>query len=252
MEMSFEVGAALLPWEHPSMIRSVVIERRFRGPPDSGNGGYSCGLLASGAEGPMEVTLRKPPPLERALALSRGDGDKTLLLDGTTVIAEAVEAALDLELPAPVSLAAAEVASLAFPWKTTHAFPMCFSCGPENSEGLQIFSGPVPGRNVFAGPWVPSSTLPTDGGLIAPEIVWAALDCPGGVGAWMTNPIVEAIGLLGRMTADIARRPAPGERCVVLGWRLGVEGRKVFAGSALFSADGELLGRSRQTWILLS
>jgi hypothetical protein len=233
------------------MTSSIVIQRRFCGPPDSGNGGYSCGVLARGAEGPIEVTLRKPPPLERALAVSRADGGKTLLFHGTTLIAEAVEAALDLEVPAPVSLQAAEVASVDFPWKTSHAFPMCFTCGPANEGGLKIFSGPVPGRNVFAGPWVPSSTLPTDGGLIAPEIVWAALDCPGGVGAWMTKPIVEAIGLLGRMTADIARRPAPGEACVALGWRLGVEGRKVFAGSALYSADGELLGRSRQTWILL-
>jgi len=128
---------------------------------------------------------------------------------------------------------------------------MCFSCGPENVEGLQIFSGPVPGRNVFAAPWVPSATLPTHGGLLAPEIVWAALDCPGGVATWMTDPIVEAIGLLGRMTADVARRPAPGEPCVVLGWRLGSAGRKLFAGSALFSTEGELLGRSRQTWIVL-
>ena len=33
------------------MIASVVIPRRFRGPPDSGQGGYSCGVLARFVEG---------------------------------------------------------------------------------------------------------------------------------------------------------------------------------------------------------
>jgi len=37
----------------------VVIARRFCGPPDTGNGGYSAGLLAQSLRGPIEVTLRK-------------------------------------------------------------------------------------------------------------------------------------------------------------------------------------------------
>ncbi len=42
----------------------VVIERRFRGPADSGHGGYTCGLLAREIPGAAEVSLRVPPPLE--------------------------------------------------------------------------------------------------------------------------------------------------------------------------------------------
>ena len=42
----------------------MIIERRFNGPPDSGNGGIACGLLASTVDFPVpEVTLRLPPPL---------------------------------------------------------------------------------------------------------------------------------------------------------------------------------------------
>jgi hypothetical protein len=51
------------------------------------------------------------------------------------------------------------------------------------------------------------------------------------------------------MAAEILRLPAEGERCVVAAWPLGEEGRKLHAGTALFSADGELLALARQTWI---
>jgi hypothetical protein len=51
------------------------------------------------------------------------------------------------------------------------------------------------------------------------------------------------------MTAEIRGLPAEGERCVVVSWPLGEEGRKLHAGTALLSADGEALAVARQTWI---
>ena len=53
--------------------------------------------------------------------------------------------------------------------------------------------------------------------------------------------------MLGRMTAEIRGLPAEGE--VVVSWPLGEEGRKLHAGTALLSADGEALAVARQTWI---
>jgi hypothetical protein len=47
----------------------VQIASRFCGPPQSGNGGYTCGLLAEALPGPIEVSLRAPPPLAVELAL---------------------------------------------------------------------------------------------------------------------------------------------------------------------------------------
>ena len=47
-------------------VAQIVIKSRFNGPPDSGNGGYVCGVVASAVEGPSIVTLRKPPPPGRA------------------------------------------------------------------------------------------------------------------------------------------------------------------------------------------
>jgi hypothetical protein len=48
------------------MTGSLSVARRFCGPPDTGNGGYVCGLIAGFVEGPAEVTLRLPPPVGSA------------------------------------------------------------------------------------------------------------------------------------------------------------------------------------------
>jgi hypothetical protein len=74
--------------------------------------------------------------------------------------------------------------------------------------------------------------------------VWAALDCPSYFGL---ETLPKA--LLGRLTARIDRVPEIGEPLVVLGWQLEVDGRKHHAGSALTSADGEVLARASATWI---
>src|SRR5689334_13904100 len=63
----------------PSKHMAIVIDRRFRGPNDSGNGGYSAGLFALAHGGDVvEVTLRLPPPLETPLEL---DGERILAGD---------------------------------------------------------------------------------------------------------------------------------------------------------------------------
>jgi hypothetical protein len=82
---------------------------------------------------------------------------------------------------------------------------------------------------------------------VSPELVWAALDCPSG---WAVDDFQREGVLLGRMAAAIDLLPAPGEPHVVLGWRIGEEGRKRFAGSALLTAEGETLARARSTWIV--
>jgi hypothetical protein len=39
---------------------------------------------------------------------------------------------------------------------------------------------------------------------------------------------------------------------IVVGWPIGSEGRKLFAGAALFSGQGELLAISHQTCVLVT
>ena len=92
-------------------MTQVEVAHRFHGPPSMGHGGYVAGLLAEELGTPVvQVTLRKPTPLDRPLTLQRaeGQGGAARLLDADQLIAEAVPAELELadwlslaEQPAP-------------------------------------------------------------------------------------------------------------------------------------------------------
>jgi hypothetical protein len=56
--------------------------------------------------------------------------------------------------------------------------------------------------------------------------------------------------LLGRMAARVLRLPAAGEAHVVAGWPVAHEGRKRYAGSALWTARGDVVAYARSTWIV--
>jgi hypothetical protein len=218
----------------------VTISRRFRGPLTSANGGYTAGRLAAFVDADeVEVTLRQPPPLERPLHVRRDDGS-AVLLDGEAVVAEARPAPIDAEPPAPVSFAEAEDAAMRHVSIGKAIFRECFTCGVRDAhDGLEIYAGSVAGREpLHAAPWTVGES--------APEIVWAAIDCPG---AYAVGTEGRGEMVLGRMTARVSRVPEIGERCVVVSWPLGEDGRKSFAGTALYAADGELLAVARQTWI---
>jgi hypothetical protein len=227
---------------------TVTIEERFNGPEGSGNGGYTCGLLARELGGEAEVTLRRPPPLDRPLALVR-EGERICLLDGELLVAECRPGRADLDPPAPPSFAEAEAAARRYPGFVSHPFSTCFVCGPDRPDGLRIFAGPLDGSDVVAAPWIPDASLGDANGPVAEELVWAALDCPGAFAVGFTE---RGEAVLGRMAARIDARPRVGERHVVIAWPLGEDGRKLYAGTALFTESGDLLGLSRQTWIVPS
>ena len=227
------------------------IDGQFNGPNRSGNGGYVCGLVGSRFHDAtaVRVDLRTPPPLDRELRWDVRDRHVDLV-DGETVVASGQPAELvaDDPLLATVGLDAASAARSAYEGFDGHPFARCFTCGTDRApgDGLQVYSGPLPdGR--MACPWVPHEAFADADGLLAPAYTWAALDCPGGWAAHIkANPMV-----LGRMTAAVYRRPHVGEQCIVIGALRGVERRKNHAATALYSADGELLGRAEQIWITI-
>jgi hypothetical protein len=235
------------------VAETLTIPTRFRGPVDSGNGGYSCGIVARHVDAPVvEVTLRSPPPLEKSLAL-RDSGDGMELCDGETLVAEAVPAdELELEIPEPPTLDEASAARESSPMHDYTPYPECFVCGParEQRDGLQITPGPVQGRDdLLASPWITDDSAPLHDGAISPAIVWAALDCPGGC-ALILRPDV-GVCMLGRLTAQFFASVEPGASYVAIGWPIDRDGRKLGAGTALFTADGELVAASKATWIEL-
>jgi hypothetical protein len=125
-------------------------------------------------------------------------------------------------------------------------------CGPrrEAGDGLTIFPGPVPGRDLAAAPWVPDASVCDGHGHVHPEVAWAALDCPSWFGLATLAPGAP-LAVLGRLAARIDQRPRQGERCVVHGWGIARDGRKLHSASALVSEERGLLAVARATWILL-
>ena len=231
------------------MNDQLIVNARFNGPPDSGNGGYICGIIANFVEGTAEITLRQPPPLNKPMQVIQQD-DGVHLMDGNLLIASGKSATLSVDVPAMPTMAEAETAVSQYTGFQDHIFPTCFVCGPERHErdGLRIFTGAVDDRNVVAAPWQTDETLANEEGLVKPEFIWAALDCPGAFAVMMEGltPIV-----LGRLTATVTHLPPAGERCIVIGWPLGKDGRKHFAGTAVFTEDGKLCGKGQAVWIEL-
>jgi hypothetical protein len=222
------------------------IGERFGGPPGSANGGYACGAIAELLGGEVEVTLRRPPPLGRPLRLRPRDGG-AVVHDGEELVAEARPATVALGVPAVVSLAQAQRAAGGYPLFQGHPFPTCFTCGPDRAagDGLRVFPGPLPGGELWAAPWTPDPSVADRDGLVTPEVVWAALDCPGGLAV-----MGDAVAVLGRMAARVLARPRAGTPYCLVAWPDGAPGgRKLRAGSALLDGHGGVLAVARAVWV---
>ncbi len=172
------------------------------------------------------------------------------LYDGETLVGSAEPAALQLDVPAPPSPEEALAAMSGFPWYEGHAFPTCFVCGPGRSQhdGLALFPGPLAEAEIHACLWRPAADLLDIGGNIRPEILWAALDCPGYFAAMdgQSRP-----ALLGELAGELHSAASGADALVVYAWPLGSQGRKFYAGTAIATARGEVVARARSTWIVL-
>jgi hypothetical protein len=239
-------------------VKSLVIAKRFRGPPDSANGGYFAGMVAALAPRPslatqspaiqsVSVRLKAPPPLETVLAVVETPEGGIEVRDGERLIGSAAAATLDLTAPPPVEYAEAVEASRKYVGFANHRFPTCFVCGVgrEHGDGMCIFAGAVAGRDVVAAPWTPEASLDRGDGIVRPEFMSAALDCPG---YYAVTPD-DRMMLLAQFTAQLDRPVRIGEPCVVVGWGIGSNGPKHEAGTALYGSDGELRGRAWALWV---
>lgn len=232
------------------MSATILIEARFRGPPDSGNGGYVCGRVATALGRPVAVRLLAPPPLATPLDLREDPaGGRAVLLAGDRPVAEARPAAVTITPPAPPSYEQSVEAARRCTGFVYHPLPTCFVCGPQRApgDGLRIFAGAVSDRPMVAAPWTPDASLADTAGRVRPEFIWSALDCPG----FFAAPLGGALALLGELAVEIERPPQAGQRCVVIGWPIESAGRKHRTGTALFGTDGALLARGEATWVAL-
>lgn len=231
-----------------------MIGRQFRGPPNSGNGGYVCGVLTKGVEGPATAVIRAIVPLDVELGFTTRDGVNVLTGDGDALIGQGGPSTQDLpEPPLVPTLEAAREAGERCLGLRERVHPACFTCGDQRDEGdgLRVFPGQLEGAEpgVVACVWTPHASFADAEGRVPAEIVWAALDCPGYF-AW-----VETEGrhgaLLGTMTGEVTALVKAGQPYVVLAWPIAKEGRKETAGVALIDSDGQVVARGHQVWITM-
>lgn len=244
---------------------TIVIPARFRGPPTSGNGGYVCGafgdLLTHGNHActghrAAQVTLRSPIPLDTPMAVRRA-GEALAIHHGETLIAQARLVELVLEIPTPPTFdeayavrshspALARNASRHFPDKIGF-HPLCFCCGAEHpDDGLHVMAAPLREGSIVAAAWQTHARWGDAQGNLPPCFLWTALDCPGQF-AFYAGGI--RTGMLGQLAARIEHPVRAGERCVVTGWRIGVEGKRHYAGTAVFNEAGTLCAYGKAIWV---
>lgn len=234
------------------MVSAIRIDRRFCGPPSSGNGGYVAGLLARevGSFG-CAVTLKAPPPLEEDLRIEHASAGASLWA-GDKLVAEVTRVEIGIVVPPPPTFAAAAEAEKQFTGFHNHVFPSCFVCGPdrENGDGMRIFPGSrgEPGRSGVASTWQPDPSLADKTGTLRSEFVWAALDCPG----YFAVQAKSGPAVLGRLGVALHSVPLARERMIITGWPIESTGRKHIVGTALHSEGGRLLASAKATWISIS
>jgi hypothetical protein len=219
------------------------IPSRFNGPLESGNGGYCSGVVASFVEGPAEVSLRRPVPLDTQLDIVPESDGSVKVLDGEALVAQARSAPeLEVEVPAPVNLHEARLAATHYRGVSEGVFSRCFVCGRAREDAFGVFAGEVDGRQLVASPWTPPSWTADEAGRVLPEFVWAVLDCPTYFALYMRGELPMSV--LARLTARIDAPVLAGEEHVVMAWPIGADGRKHHAGSAVLSSEGEALARA--------
>ena len=226
----------------------VHVLRRFRGPPNSGNGGYVCGLVAEWIDGPAEVRLLAPIPLETPLHRRRDDSEVTLS-NTAAVYAQGrpLDQGLDFDIPPPPDEVELEAAALAFPGSAGHPIPGCFVCGTERrpGDGLCIYAGESPHRDVAVAEWTPEEEFAGEDGHVAGRFIWAALDCPSYFGLGEPRPLA----LLAKLAGRIDRPVLPGERLRITAWEREREGRKHRSSTAIHDEKGHLVAVADALWI---
>ncbi len=231
------------------------IDKKYNGPPHSGNGGYVCGLMSESIEevGPLEITLLAPPPLEKDMELI-SDGDQSWsLIDEDRVIAKAKTKGLDIAVPYHPTMKEAEACAETYPGHDRHVFPTCFVCGPARSEGdgLRLFTGRSETGTYVAAPFRIYADWVDEAQMLRERFVWAALDCPG---AYAISQLHEDKPLvLGRFEVimDHHISVSQDESMIAVAWFLGAEGKKHYAGSALIDDQGKVYARAMATWIAI-
>lgn len=218
-------------------------------------GGYVAGVLAArtgaGAAQPVRVDFRRPvPPGSRLRVRWAPDGERQLTDSAGLLHACARPGELKVDVPDAPSWAEAVAASQTYRAAAPADGIDCFGCGLERptGRGLRQFPAPVPGRELVAAAWEPATQLAGEDGTLPGELVWAALDCPGG---WAVRSLGPATGqaITAHLTGTVLRDVHVGQPHLVYAWLVSSAGRKHVAGTAVATLEGELCAVAEALWV---
>jgi hypothetical protein len=197
---------------------TIVVDARFNGPLESGNGGYSAGLLAATLDGPTAVSLRSPVPLDRPAP------------------------ELDLDPLRAVGVTEARAAEQRYLGLDDGPFARCFVCGRARDDAFGVCAGRVGDDGLVASTWIPDGRTAGPDGNVAPEFIWAVLDCPT---YFALHDDPTTLSFLASLQVRIDAPAVVGADHVVIAWPIARDGRKHHAGAAVLSADGETVAVAR-------
>ncbi|MEW2415220.1 hotdog fold domain-containing protein [Streptomyces sp. NPDC046866] len=233
-------------------FETITVPARLCGYPGVAFGGYVAGVLAARAAAPtVRVDFRRPVPTGSPVRLAATAGGGVELTDGTALLAAAVPAEPPAEAPPAPSWDQASAAADAFRAAPPDGGVDCFGCGLDRTPdtGLRLHCGRVPGTGLVGAAWTPGPDLADADGLLPPELVWGALDCPGNAAGRLLDDR-KAGAVTAALTARLLRPvPVGGGGLVSYAWLLGSEGRKYRVGTALATADGELCALGEALWV---
>ncbi|GAB2530353.1 PaaI family thioesterase [Nocardia heshunensis] len=235
-----------------TQAEALTIPAHIHGYPELAFGGHLAGLLAGRLDADtVRVDFRRPVTVDTPILLSRPEsGRATLTTVEDTLLVEASPAALTLDpIPAPSWSEAKSAldAALASP---SRRITDCYGCGAAcpPGRGLRLFPWRVPGTEIMATAWTPDPGLADETGELPPEVVWSALDCPGGLAGFVFSRMGQ-----GTFTAALtATQHAPvfaGADYISHAWVIARDGRKHTVGVALSTPDGDLCALAEALWI---
>ena len=233
------------------MDATLTIDRRFRGPRRSGNGGVSAGLAAAFLDGPATVRLRRPPPLDRPLNVHR-ELDDVSVMDGDELVLHARPATETVEVAVDDELLQHTFEQGPTPVPEDYPAPECFVCGPRQ-DGLGICPQAMDGTDVWATVWIPDRSVSSDGLHVDPHVVWGALDCPAGLAvvSYGRAPLTHFPALT-QFTVTLEQPVRVGQPVAVWGWSSGQEEDHVDGSTAIIDADGVVQATGHARHALLS
>ncbi|WP_067562508.1 PaaI family thioesterase [Nocardia acidivorans] len=232
-------------------LDTLTIPDHIHGYPQVAFGGYVAGMLAGRSGAPtVRIDFRRPIAVATPLILTADDGHAALTSPDGTLLAEATPAALTLTPPPAPSWSEAKTATETALSSPARGITDCYGCGAACApgRGIRLFSWSLPGRAMMTAAWTPDPGLAAENGELTAESVWSALDCPGGIAAFIHSDMARG-AVTAALTATQLNPIHAGEDYISHAWPISRDGRKHTVGVAISTPRGELCALAEALWV---